>query len=619
MKIARAQSLQSFGRALTTIEKQEHEKVISSARKELGLDKTTATIFDFSVPSAANDTGIGTSFSEEGQKLAGFLKALTGINSIQLQPQGEISNLVRSPYSGTGFSLGMHIIDLNKLSEDTYGNLLTSKDLKSSYMTRVSDHGSVDYDNVFSEDGQKAMLQKAYKRFEKLDEAAPLKRDFDKFKKENTYWLEKDALFEACAVANGSKDMRTWSWRDQNVFNTKEGDQERIAQLRYVKDDKGNNVVDFEEFVQFIADRQQKESKAKYNSQGIDIYGDCQIGLSQKDYWAHKSAFYPTAEFGCDIGDGKYSCWSPALDYSKMDGEAGELLYNKFDLFFKRYNGVRIDAAWQLIDPLICEPLKDSNGNDVFDANGNKLGRKLDNQPKVKNNGQHIIKDIVLSAADKNKVPHNKIMLELLGGNSYNSLDAVKHLGTTLIHISRYGGEKWGRVKYYESHGENKYQNMKPGQYTLGPGTHDDDTLIEQSVKGKQRAGYLAGDLYLNKQELENSPEALSEAILAEMFTTKNQFATLPDILGSDRRINLPNTTQGNWTYRASQNYEEEYYDNLSKRRGLNIDDAMSKAIKSKHHGRGTSLTDKLDYFASILRQDGPKTTKEADRLYLNV
>lgn len=613
MKIASIQSSASFGRALTTQEKKEYQKTINDARKQLGIDKTTATIFDFSVPTAKNDTGIGTSFSVDAQQMAGLLKTMCGVNSIQLQPQGEISNFIRSPYSGTGFSLGMHIIDLTKLQDKSYGKLLTPSDMKTAYMQRTSDHENVNYENVFGEDGQKAMLRKAYARFTKLEPTSEMKVEFENFKKENSYWVEKDALFEAAAVANGSTDMKTWPMRDQNVFATRRGDQERIAQLKYVKDEAGNNVVDFEEFVQFIADKQQKDSKTEFNKQGIDIYGDCQIGFSQKDFWAHKSAFYPTYEFGCDIGDGKYSCWSPAINFEELNGEAGELLYNKFNLFFKRYDGVRIDAAWQLINPMICEPWT-SKGQSVYDNNGNKLGHKLDHQPKVPNGGRKIIKDIILKAADENKVSHDKVFLELLGGNSYDSLDAVKGLGTTLIHITRYGGESWGRVKYYESHGDNKYQNMRSGDYTIGPGTHDDYSLMEQVENGKERSGYLAYDLHLNKADLENSPSKLSEAVFAELFTTKNQFATLPDILGSRRRINIPNTSNGNWTYRAPREYEKQYYQNLARGRGLNTADSLAKALKAKQYGRESSLTKKLEKFANILKQQGPMTTEEADK-----
>ena len=270
-----------------------------------------------------------------------------------------------------------------------------------------------------------------------------------------------------------------------------------------------------------------------------------------------------------------------------------------------------------MINPLICEPWT-NKGQSVFDNNGNKLGHKLNHQPRVPNGGRKIIKDIVLKAADKNKVAHDKIFLELLGGNSYDSLDAVKGLGTTLIHITRYGGDNWGRVKYYESRGDNKYQNMRPGDYTIGPGTHDDYSLMEQVENGRERSGYLAYDLHLNPAELGSNPAKLSEAVYAELFTTKNQFATLPDMLGSRRRINVPNTTDGNWSYRAPRDYEKQYHENLAKGRGLNAADALAKAIKAKQFGRPSTLTQKLEHFANILKQQGPMTTEEADRKILN-
>ena len=615
MKISSINESTSFGRALTTKEKKEFTKLQEEARRQLDLDKTTATIFDFSVPSGKNDPGIGTSFSPQAQELAGMLKTMCGVNSIQLQPQGEISNMVRSPYSGTSFSLGMHIIDLNKLNDEAYGELLTTEDLNSPYMHRTSSSKTVDYNNVFAEDGQKAMLQKAYARFTELDASSPMKKEFETFKQENVYWLEKDALFEAAVIKTGEGDMKKWPQEYQDIYATPNGNQELISQLREVTDEKGNNVVEFNEFVQFIADKQQKESKANFNAKGIDIYGDCQIGFSQKDFWAHKSAFYPNYEFGCEIGGGNHSCWSPAIDFSKLNGEAGELLSNKFDLFFKRYNGVRIDAAWQLINPLICEPWM-KNGVETKDQDGNKLGRPIDNQPMVPNGGRKIIKDIILKAADKNNVSHDKIFLELLGGKSYDSLDAVKGLGTTLIHITRYGSGDWGRVKYYESKSENKYQNMRPGDYTIGPGTHDNESLIEQAENAKDRAWYLAHDLHLDPNKLQYSQSALRDAVFAELFTTANQFATLPDILGSSRRINTPNTTTDNWGYRAPKDVEREYHKNLSEGKGLNYADSLAKAVKAKQYGHASYLTTQLEKFANILREKGPMTTADADRAF---
>ena len=106
--------------------------------------------------------------------------------------------------------------------------------------------------------------------------------------------------------------------------------------------------------------------------------------------------------------------------------------------------------------------------------------------------------------------------------------------------------------------------------------------------------------------------------MFAELFTTKNQFATLPDILGSRKRINEPNTQKDNWAYRAPRDLERRYHENLAKGKGLNAADALGKALKAKQYGRGSSLTNKLEYFANLLKQQGPMTTEEADRVILN-
>lgn len=619
MKINALNSNLNFARALSAREQKEFVQTANEARRELNLKETSATVFDFSVPTKKYDTGIGTTFSDDSLKLVDMLKTMCGVNSIQLGPQGEISDFVHSPYSGTNFSLGSHLIDLKKLKTSSYGNLLTAQDFEAPYFNRVNNKDKVQYANVFAADGQDSILRKAYARFNELDASSPLKQEFEDFKKENTYWLERDALFEAAAYENNDRDTRNWNDRDKNIFATKEGDKERIAQLKKVKDEHGNNIVDYEEFVQFIASKQLFETKANLNKKGIDLYGDSQIGVSQKDVWAHKSAF-ASYEFGSNLGGDVNSCWSPAFDFDKLDGEAGEFLFNKFDLLFKRYNGARIDAAWQYVKPQVAQPMVNDDGGDVFDENKNKLGVNLKHPPEVKNDGRYIMHNIILKAADKNNLPHDKIYLEMLGGNSYAALDAVKNTGMKLIHITRYANDKgsWGRVKHYETQGSNnKYQNMKPGDYILGTGTHDDPSLIKlsQDKETKNRIKFLSQDLKINPETLHDEKN-LANAMTAELFTTSNQFMTLPDILGSDRRINLPNTSDGNWIYRAGSNYEEEYHKNLAQNKGLNYADALSKALKAKNGN--PHLINKLNHFADILRANGPMTSKEADKLDLN-
>ena len=616
MKISKSAYNYNFGRAFTTQEKKAYSALLKDTRKELDIKDTCAIVFDFNVPSkVGEDTAIGTTWSESMKGFITFVKDMTGITSIQLQPQGKIEMGNRSPYSGTTFAYGEHIIDLSKLTTPEYGSILPKKvvtDLDKNYPADKNQR-SYRTNYEYALPSQEKALKLAYSNFKNN---TSLQTEFSEFKSENANWVEKESLFVALSKHYGTQDFSKWSELDANLFDEKTSEQVRNSRIKEINS-QYSEEIEFEKFVQFIADKQQTESKKEFNKQGIDIYGDCQIGFSQKDVWTHKSAFYDNYEFGCELGDGNITCWSPALNFDKIHSEAGELLYQKFNVFFKRYNGVRVDAAWQLMKPLIAEPRKNGDGSDVFDSNGNKLGRRIDRQPTIPNNGQYIIKDIILKAARDNNVSPDKVFLELLGGASYDSLDAVKGLGTTLIHITRYAGDEWGRVKHYETQNSpNKYQNMRPGDYIIGPGSHDDDSLIKQLKDNPGRARFFAQDMRLNQYELERSTSKLADAAFAELFTTKNQFATLPDILGSERRINQPNVAAGNWSYRAAQDYEKQYFENLSNGKGLNAPDAMSKAIKAKLHSGHSPLTDKLDYFASILREKGPFTRAEADRIY---
>ena len=121
----------NFGRAFTTKEKAEYKKLIADCQKELGIKDTTAIVFDFNVPSTeGKNTGIGSTWSESMKSFIPFVKDMTGITSIQLQPQGKISRGNTSPYSGTNFAFGEHIIALDKLTQKEYGCLLSEDFIK---------------------------------------------------------------------------------------------------------------------------------------------------------------------------------------------------------------------------------------------------------------------------------------------------------------------------------------------------------------------------------------------------------------------------------------------------------------------------------------------------------
>ncbi len=613
MEISRIGATASFGRAFTTKEKQEWKQLEQQSRQELGLGRTTAVVFDFNIPSEHGyNTAIGTTLSENSQGFMNFVQDMTGANAMLLGPQGQISSFNTCPYSGTTFSLGEHLIDLKLLSGDDYGNILPlervqqfDRDYDGDPRRRDKkvDYGYVIGDN-YDPGVQNLALNEAFENFQNLPKHSKLKKEFAQFKKDNTYWLEKDALYDALAQEHGVTDSTKWPEKDRDLFSgkySKHDVNKRVSELK----SKYADLIEQKEFNQFLIDKQQQAAKKQYNDKGFKTYGDCLVGFSDKERWAHKSCFKDNEYMGCKNSDKTVQTWGfPALDYSKLGtpdhpGETGELLAHKFDSFFKRYDGVRIDAAWQIVNPY------------TYTMN-NGTPEEVKNQPKLRDN---VIKIIEKSASKAGKLDKDSLLFELLGENAQEGIKLTQGKYPH-IHITRYAHKTWGRPAFYET------QGYKPGDYTIGVGTHDDITLRELASNKETRleqSEFLSKDLKLNTHELVGSEENFRNAKTAELFTTKNQFFTLPDMFGMSEKINQPGTQNGvdsnNWTVRIPTDYESFYYRQLSDGYGLNMPDARAKALKAKN-SHNQELINKLQTAAAILREKGPNTQADADAQY---
>ena len=379
----------NFGRAFTTEETIAYSKLLNESRNNLGLKDTSSIIFDFNVPSKdGQNPAIGTTWSSSMIPFINFVKNMTGMNSIQLAPQGKIKQGNTSPYSGTTFAFGEHIIDLAKLTTSEYGNLLPISLLlgidKKYPKDRQTREYKTDYPFVlgtYNEQGiQEKSLQIAFKNFKtKVEEENPsikkLNKEFSIFKEKNAKWLEKEALFISLTKLYGNDDFETWSEIDKNLFSqltSEESRQERISELKT----QFKNDIEFEEFKQFIADKQQKESHKTLNEEDIKLYGDCLLGFSRSEMWANKDCFRKNLYYGgpdpnCPETNYIQTWGLPALDYTKLGecssngdtsklGIVGQLLFDKYTTFFERYDGIRVDAAWQFITPFIYQ---ETNGN----------------------------------------------------------------------------------------------------------------------------------------------------------------------------------------------------------------------------------------------------------------
>lgn len=631
MNISGIKYTPNFGRALTTKEKEAYKCLISDAKDQLELRDTSAIIFDFNVPSEKNkNTAIGTTWSESMQKFTRFIKDMTGITSIQLQPQGKIVPDNTSPYSGTNYAYGYHIIDLEKLTQDEYGNILTLKDITDLDKEYNGDKSQreykTDYSYMFSV--QKSTLKKAFRNFKnelskENPKAIELSKEFDKFKQKNHSWLEKDTLFEALSFHYNTDNYTQWNKTDKDLFASTVKESDREKRINQIKKE-FSETIEFESFIQFVADKQQKECRKNINELDIKLYGDCLIGFSQSEIWSNPECFHKNLYYGGpdpDCPETNYiQTWRlNAPDYRKLGecsddgdlsglGEVGKFLYEKYSNFFKRYDGLRLDAAWQFITPFI-----------YAETSGSFEEVKL---PEINFTIYNIMKAAAKNTL-KDKFDENNpenIMLELVGTSADKSrkltMNIYPHLYTTAY------AEFNERPRKFLEKG---YLN---GNFYTGVGCHDNDSLVNMAKyeKSELHMNNIMSDFkindsifeyetdeYKNQDSETKKRENFRTAKFAEIFTVAKQFFTLPDLFGMPQRINLSGKTHpDNWSVRIPSDYERFYFSQLSKGLGLNIPKTYAAAMKMKHINN-EYLINKSEELSKILRQKGPLTEAEAN------
>ena len=473
------------------------------------------------------------------------------------------------------------------------------------------------------------LLKQSYMNFRKLLDnedlsAIKLNNEFTDFKKENESWLQKNALFEALKYHYSISDFSKWDEVDRNLYSSKLPEnirEQRILELNQEYKD----IIDYENFKQFIASKQQVESREFLNSENIRLYGDCLIGFSQSEMWSNIDCFRENLYYGGpDPGCPETNCiqtWGlPALDYTKLGecgedgdlsqlGEVGKFLYDKYTTFFKRYDGIRMDAAWQFVTPFIYQAV-----------NGNYEEFKL---PEINftifNIMKAAAKDTFGSKFDENNL--DNIMLELVGMSADKSremtLNKYPHLYTTA-----YAEYDETPKKFFEK----GYQN---GKFYVGVGCHDNDSLVNLAKDVNKRKLHISGmqrDYGLNLSKLQyispkyinQTPEQKKEedfrtAKFSEIFTSSKQFFTLPDMFGMSERINISGKAdKNNWTVRIPSDYERFYYSQLANGYGLNMPKVLAVAMDMAHKDN-QKLIEKCNEAAEILRSDGPMTELEVN------
>ncbi len=336
-----------------------YKQIVKEALGALNKKNMALILHGVSFPSLLNEnTGFGTYNSNGAKELMDFAGGM--FNAIQLGPNGKTKPSDSSPYTGTVFSQNPLFMDLISLTTPEYDNLLSAVTLEKI----VKDNPKL-YENkaayTYSIDVLNEVMDEVYENY-KLNASDKMKEDFEKFKTENAFWLDNDALYEAFTLEHGSDYWPQWENElDRDLFSTWDRDKAN-ARIKEITE-KYADVIGKYKLAQFITAQQSEKTRQYAKEHGLKMIADRQVAFSDRDNWAYKSLFLDGWCLGCppDYFSKDGQAWGfSVVDPEKMFnedgnlGEAGELLYKLYLKMFKENpGGVRIDHTVGLIDPWV--------------------------------------------------------------------------------------------------------------------------------------------------------------------------------------------------------------------------------------------------------------------------
>lgn len=603
------------------------KKVCQKALKELGKKNFALIVHGNSFPAEnGKNTGFGTPNSEAGKHLMDFASGV--FNAIQLGPQGKTKACDSSPYTGTIFSNNPLFIDLEQLTKKDWGNILS----ESTYQKVCNENPNKDinktaYSYIFK--AQEDALQEAYVNFKQWNDKK-LNKEFEKFKEENDFWLSKDALYEALVIENNNDYWPLWDNKtDRNLFNPKTEEEKKLSFLREKELRlKYADEINYYAFCQFVASKQNEQTKKYAKKQDLKMIADRQVAFSDRDSWAYQSLFLEGWMLGCppDYFSKDGQAWGfPVVDPEKMFnedgslGEAGELLKRLYKKMFKENpGGVRIDHIVGLIDPWVYKagkkPMPEQGAGRLYSspehpelskyavATMDDLNFELgsDKEKRVKKLTKEQIKKygamiekIVIAAAKEEGLNKDAIVCEDLGTLTFPVESVMNEYALQGMRLTQF-------VKYDKPEHPYRCCNICPNSWAM-VGTHDNQPIsmwadeMINTHEGYLNVVNLVDDMYPELSgkdrddlivKLTTDAKALMNVKLAEIFTSKaeNIQVFFTDFFGLKQTYNTPGTSgDKNWSLRVPDNFEEVYCNNKSAEGlALNLPLILKMAIEAR-------------------------------------
>lgn len=467
----------------------------------------------FSLPS---NYGIG-SLGKEAYRFVDFL-VRTGQSVWQILPiTSTCSDDAFSPYKSNGaFSGNSDFIDIDLLIEE---GLITQDFINSiDYSKYYADTRYVDYVKVRK--FKDIVFKEAIKNFNFNS------KDYKIFIKENKFWLDEYSKYISLKKLNNNEPY--WEWKIIKKEEDLKLSKNNKLKLKF------EFLLKYNNFLQFLFFNQWKKLKKYANKNGIEIFGDIPIYISQdsSDFYYHRELFITGKD-----GEPTVVAGVPADDFSATGQLWGNPLYNwkyientKFDWWIKRikkslnlYDILRIDHFRGLESYYCIDKMTEDTLNGYWEkAPGKKLFDCI-----------------------KKEIPNANIVAEDLGVITDEVMELLEYSGFPGMKIIQFG---------FNTNSDNMHLPYRFHPNTVAyTGTHDNMTLAQWLENAPEHAvNYATQYLTLN------SYNKYTEGLIRAVIGSSSNLAIVPiqDWLdfGSWARINTPSTIENNWKFRILPN-----------------------------------------------------------------
>lgn len=464
------------------------------------------------ISSLPSEYGIG----DLGSEAYDFIDKISenGIKIWQILPLGPLGP-GNSPYQAYSAYAGDPLyISPRSLKE---WDLLTEEDLAE---VPNFNRKEVEFDLV--RDWKNIIFEKAWSTFQSKADIS-FKHEYTSFLNEHGWWLDDYALYSACRKENGGDDWTKWDIG----LKTRKPETMNLFKIEL------HESFEMERFKQFMFFRQWFKLKKYANEKGVSIFGDIPLYVSHdsSDVWGNQNNFYLDESGEPEIVGGvppDYFCedgqlWgNPVFNWDEMEKNTFQWWIARLYFNFHMFDIVRIDhfrgleSFWAI--PKSAESAKEgrwmpAKGFMVLKIMQSRLG----NLPIVAED-LGIITEEVEKLRDHFNLPGMRVLQF-----AFTSDETNDHLPHNITHRNYI--------------------------YT---GTHDNNTIIgwwneltnEEKKKAQEYLKFFKG--------------SITERVIEWAWSSNAEISIVPlqDVmkLGSEARMNIPGTAEGNWKWRYTKN-----------------------------------------------------------------